>query len=89
MNPNHLIPDEPPRRVSQRGVRLPATSPADHLQVRHLEKAGGWTRRERLRILWYRLRLTVQEMNYAARRVTELQAGLPEQRPPASNGTIA
>jgi hypothetical protein len=42
-----------------------------------LEKTGGWTRRERLRILWYRLRLTVQEMNYSARRLVELQTRLP------------
>jgi hypothetical protein len=28
--------------------------------MRHLKKAGGWTRRERLRCLWYRLRLIVQ-----------------------------
>jgi hypothetical protein len=50
---------------------------SDLAQVRHLEKTGAWTRRERLRILWYRLRLTVQEMNYAARRVVELQMRLP------------
>ena len=46
----------------------------DLARMRHLEKAGGWTRRERLRCLWYRLRLTVQEMNYATRRIAELQA---------------
>ncbi len=51
--------------------------PADPLQVRHLEKTGGWTRRERLRFLWYRLRLAVQEMNYASRRMVELQMRLP------------
>jgi hypothetical protein len=51
-----------------------ATDPA---RMRHLEKTGGWTRRERLRILWYRLRLTVQEMNYATRRLVELQTRLP------------
>ncbi len=45
--------------------------------MRHLEKMGGWTRRERLRFLWYRLRLAVQEMNYAARRMVELQMRLP------------
>jgi hypothetical protein len=28
----------------------------------------------RLKGTWYRIRFTVQEMNYAARRVTELQA---------------
>jgi hypothetical protein len=30
--------------------------------------------RGRLRGAWHRIRLTVQEMNYAARRVVELQA---------------
>ena len=30
--------------------------------------------RGRLRGAWHRIRLTVQEMNYAARRVAELQA---------------
>jgi hypothetical protein len=35
---------------------------------------GPWTGRERLRFLWYRLRLTVAEMNYATRRMVELQA---------------
>jgi hypothetical protein len=34
------------------------------------------TGRERLRFLWYRLRLTISEMNYASRRMAELQAGL-------------
>jgi hypothetical protein len=31
----------------------------------------------RLRLSWYRLRLTVQEMNYAARRLYELNTRLP------------
>ena len=44
---------------------------------RWLEKSVSWTGRERLRCLWYRLRLTVQEMNYAARRIVELQMRLP------------
>jgi hypothetical protein len=44
--------------------------------ARRWERTGGWTRRERLRVLWYRLRLTVQEMNYATRRLVELQAGV-------------
>jgi hypothetical protein len=30
--------------------------------------------RERLRFLWYRLRLTIGEMNYATRRLVEVQA---------------
>jgi hypothetical protein len=41
------------------------------------EKLVSWTGRERLRFLWYRLRLTVSEMNYAARRMLELQMRLP------------
>ena len=41
------------------------------------EKLVSWTCRERLRLLWYRLRLTVREMNYATRRLVELQTRLP------------
>jgi hypothetical protein len=47
------------------------------VQPRHLKKIGPWTGRERLRFLWYRLRLTVAEMNYATRRLVELQMRLP------------
>jgi hypothetical protein len=50
------------------------TGPADLVPRRQLEKAVSWSGRERLRCLWYRLRLTVAEMNYATRRMTELQA---------------
>ena len=52
----------------------PAASPVDLLDRRHLEKSVSWSGRERLRCLWYRLRLTVAEMNYATRRIAELQA---------------
>ena len=45
---------------------------------RQLEKAVFWTGSERLRCLWYRLRLPVGEMNYAQRRRDELFAGLRE-----------
>jgi hypothetical protein len=51
-----------------------ASGPADLVPRRQLEKAVSWSGRERLRCLWYRLRLTVAEMNYATRRMTELQA---------------
>jgi hypothetical protein len=47
---------------------------ADFIQRRQLEKAVSWTGPERLRCLWYRLRLTVAEMNYATRRTVEVQA---------------
>jgi hypothetical protein len=52
----------------------PAPGPADLSHRRRLEKTVSWTGRERLRGLWYRLRLTVAEMNYATRRVVEVQA---------------
>ncbi|HEY2306993.1 MAG TPA: hypothetical protein VGI05_14030, partial [Streptosporangiaceae bacterium] len=52
----------------------PGPDPADLVHRRHLEKMVSWTGPERLRCLWYRLRLTVAEMNYATRRVVELQA---------------
>jgi hypothetical protein len=52
----------------------PARGPADLIHRRHLEKMVSWTGRERLRCLWYRLRLTVAEMNYATRRTVEIQA---------------
>jgi hypothetical protein len=45
---------------------------------RNTSRSGSWKVGlppvERLRCLWYRLRLTVQEMNYATRRIVELQA---------------
>jgi hypothetical protein len=50
---------------------------AERLDKRRLEQAVSWTGRERLRFLWYRCRLTVQEMNHASRRLVELQTRLP------------
>jgi hypothetical protein len=74
----------PPTPDQQRPGRLPTpdmaatASPApglpDLVHKRQLEKSVSWSGRERLRCLWYRLRLTVAEMNYATRRTVELQA---------------
>ena len=52
----------------------PDPGSADLIPRRHLEKTVSWTGPERLRCLWYRLRLTVAEMNYATRRTVEVQA---------------
>ena len=52
----------------------PASEPAGLVPRRLLERSVSWSGRERLRCLWYRLRLTVAEMNYATRRMVELQA---------------
>ena len=43
-------------------------------QAQSAEELVSWTWHERLRFLRYRLRLTVAEMNYATRRLVELQA---------------
>jgi hypothetical protein len=51
-----------------------APASADLVHRRQLEKSVSWSGRERLRCLWYRIRLTVAEMNYATRRMVELQA---------------
>jgi len=34
-------------------------------QVRRAEELVSWTRRERIRFLWYRFRMSMREMNYA------------------------
>jgi hypothetical protein len=67
---------DPARRPETGAAAEPSPAPgsADLIEQRQLEKMVAWTGRERLRCLWYRLRLTVAEMNYATRRVVELQA---------------
>ena len=63
----------------------PAPGSADLVPRRQLEKAVSWSGRERLRCLWYRLRLTIAEMNYANRRLLELQAPWISDNRPAAN----
>ena len=76
MNPTHRSQarERPARRPAPAAEAMPSAAPAEPVQRRHLEKAISWTGRERLRCLWYRLRLTVAEMNYATGRIVELQA---------------
>ena len=71
--PEHRRPGRlpPPDIAATAG---PSSGPADLLHRWQLEKSVSWSGRERLRCLWYRLRLTVAEMNYATRRMVELQA---------------
>jgi hypothetical protein len=61
-------------RINVNAEASPIAVPAELVQRRQLEKTVTWTGRERLRCLWYRLRLTLAEMNYATRRVVEVQA---------------
>jgi hypothetical protein len=78
MSRNHRTPDhQHPGRLpalDTAATASPAPSSADLVGKRQLEKSVSWSGRERLRCLWYRLRLTVAEMNYATRRTVELQA---------------
>jgi hypothetical protein len=78
MPQSHPTPDhEHPGRLpapDMAAAPIPAPSPAEPLPRRQLEKSVSWSGHERLRYLWYRLRLTVAEMNYATRRTVELQA---------------
>ncbi len=55
----------------------------ERLDRRQLEQSVSWTSGERLRCLWYQFRLTWQEINYASRRMVELQMRLPGQ--PSAN----
>ena len=42
-----------------------------------LESVIGWTWSDRAGRVWHQLRAAVEEMNYAARRIVELQLRLP------------
>ena len=78
MHRNPPTPDsERPGHLPASGTAAtmsPAPGSADLAHRRQLEKSVSWSGRERLRCLWYRLRLTVAEMNYATRRMVEVQA---------------
>jgi hypothetical protein len=67
-------PPGPPVPAEHGSQHRPDPAPADPIRRRQLEKSVSWSGRERLRCLWYRLRLTVAEMNYATRQMVELQA---------------
>ena len=56
-------------------------------QAQRVEELVSWTAGEQLRLLWYRLRLTVTEMNNATRRMLELQMRLPCEVADQANGT--
>ena len=78
MSRNPSTPDQQrPGRLPAPGTAAtasPTAGSADTVHRRQLEKSVSWSGRERLRCLWYRLRLTVAEMNSATRRTVELQA---------------
>ena len=71
--PDHQRPGRPPA-PDMAATASPAPGSADLVHKRQLEKSVSWSGRERFRCLWYRLRLTVADMNYATGRTVELQA---------------
>jgi hypothetical protein len=71
--PDHQRPGRLPAPDTA-ATATPAPGSADLARKRQLEKSVSWSGRERLRCLWYRLRLTISEMNHATRRMVELQA---------------
>jgi hypothetical protein len=75
---NHPTPDQQrpgrPPAPDMAAMASPAPGPVDLVPRRQLEKSVSWSGRERLWCLWYRLRLTIAEMNYASRRMVELQS---------------
>ena len=86
MHPNPPTPDQQHSgRLPAPGIPAiasPASGSADFVHRRQLEKSVSWSGRDQLRCLWYRLRLTVAEMNYATRRMVELQAPWISDDPP-------
>jgi hypothetical protein len=72
---NHPTPDDerPGHPTAPDIAATPSSVPgsADLVRRRQLEKSVSWSGRERLRCLWYRLRLTVAEMNYATQRIAD------------------
>jgi hypothetical protein len=77
MPQNRPVPDhQHPGRLPEpdtAAAASPAPGPADLVRRRQLEKSVSLSGCERLRSLWYRLRLTIAEMNNATRRIVELQ----------------
>ena len=74
---NHPTPDKQrPGRLpapDMAAMASPAPGSADLVHRRRLEKSVSWSGRERLRYFWYRLRLELADINYANRRIVELQ----------------
>jgi hypothetical protein len=74
--PGRVAGQAPAARPGRNRTAMSETYITEH-EVQRAGELDSWTCRERLRFLWDRLRLTVQEMNYAVRRMTELQMRLP------------
>jgi hypothetical protein len=65
-------------RTGPTDLTVDAAPALNRAETRRLERMVAWTPGERLRCLWYRLRLEVSDYHYVARRVVELQLRLPQ-----------
>ena len=86
MKATAATPRRPRAWRGEKAMTAAASARAERAQKRQLEKSVSWTGSDWLRCLWYRLRLTVQEMNCATRRMTELQMSLPAEWSSAGSG---
>jgi hypothetical protein len=68
----HPLHQENQAKTPKQSTTIPAQP--EHIEKRQLERSVSWSSHQRLRCVWYRLRLAVREMNYASRRMVELQA---------------
>jgi hypothetical protein len=71
-HPAHRVRATTPRGTRARPAGTAARA-ARRIQKRQLERSVSWTGPERLRCLWYRLRLTVREAINANLRMLEWQ----------------
>ena len=59
-------PSRSPARARQKAPKPLSPAQAERIRRRQAEALVSWTLGELLRCWWYRLRMTVDEMNYAA-----------------------
>jgi hypothetical protein len=69
---------KPMGRTDLTDLTVGAAPALNRSETRRLERMVAWTPGERLRCLWYRLRLEISDDRYAARRVVELRLRLPQ-----------
>ena len=89
----HVSLQAPQDRERATGIASPLRTPepkaeaANHATHQHIQRSDRHRirRGKRLRFLWCRFRLTVAEMNYATRRMVELQAPAVRRGPGAGH----
>jgi hypothetical protein len=57
---------------NSQSIRSPADARAARVNKRQVERLVSWTVRERLRCIWYGLRLAQSDIDYAFRRLNQL-----------------